>query len=141
MNASWMRKIISSLLGGLGRGCRGRSRLALYGSFKIKEFVTKHGETNRTNTLQPLGLFKRCKGCAHEEVIKMDAVKNASVPRSSRALKHPVRLTALLYLSEALRSERYEECAEFVGVAREFGASENEIRGLLEDPRRVPSRK
>jgi len=71
----------------------------------------------------------------------MDAVKNASVPRSSRAQKHPVRLTALVYLSEALRAERYEECAEIVQVAQEFGASQSEIRGLLEDPRRVPSRK
>lgn len=71
----------------------------------------------------------------------MDAVKNASLPRSSRALRHPVRLTALLYLSEALRSERYEECAEIVSVAQEFGASVSEIQGLLEDPRRVPSRK
>lgn len=69
----------------------------------------------------------------------MDAIKNVSLPRSSRAQKHPVRLTALLYLSEALRAERYEECSGFVDVAREFGASESEIRSLLEDPRRVPS--
>lgn len=71
----------------------------------------------------------------------MDAVKNVNVPRPSRALKHPVRLTALVYLSEALRSERYEQCAEIVQVAREFGASTNEIQSLLEDPRRVPSRR
>jgi len=71
----------------------------------------------------------------------MDAVKNANVPRSSRAARHPVRLTALLYLSEALRAERYEECEEIVQVAQEFGATQNEIRSLLEDPRRVPSRK
>ena len=71
----------------------------------------------------------------------MDAVKNANLARSSRAVKHPVRLTALLYLSEALRSERYEECTEIIQVAQEFGATQNEIRSLLEDPRRVPSRK
>jgi hypothetical protein len=71
----------------------------------------------------------------------MDAIKNVSLPRSSRSQKHPVRLTALVYLSEALRSERYEECTEIVQVAQEFGASQNEIQGLLEDPRRVPSRK
>ncbi len=70
----------------------------------------------------------------------MDAVKNVSLPRPSRAQKHPVRLTALVYLSEALRSERYEECPEIVQVALEFGASQNEIRSLLEDPRRVPLR-
>ena len=71
----------------------------------------------------------------------MDALQKASIPRPSRAVRHPVRLTALLYLSEALRSERYEECTEIVQVAQEFGATQNEIRSLLEDPRRVPSRK
>jgi len=71
----------------------------------------------------------------------MDALKNQSAKRPSRVLRHPVRLTALLYLSEALRAEKYEECAEIVSVAREFGAGESEIRSLLEDPRRVPFRR
>lgn len=70
----------------------------------------------------------------------MDALKKAESKRPSRVLRHPVRLTALLYLSEALRAERYEDCSEIVAVAREFGAGDNEIRSLLEDPRRVPSR-
>lgn len=50
----------------------------------------------------------------------------------------PVKLTALLYLQEALREERYEDCAPMIAVAREFGASEAEIRNLLEDSRRTP---
>ncbi len=68
------------------------------------------------------------------------ALQNASLVRPSRVLRHPLRLTALLYLAEALRDERYEDCAEIVAVAQEFGAGANEIRNLLEDRRRAPSR-
>lgn len=50
--------------------------------------------------------------------------------------KHPVRLTALIYLKEALLAERYEECKELVDIAKEFGAKEMDLRILLEDARR-----
>lgn len=53
-------------------------------------------------------------------------------------IKHPVRMTALLYLREALAQERYEDCGSIISIAREFGAHEHEIDWLLEDPRRVP---
>ena len=49
---------------------------------------------------------------------------------------HPVALTALLYLQEAVRRERYEECAGYLAIAREFGAPELEITGVLAQPRR-----
>ena len=52
--------------------------------------------------------------------------------------RHPVRLTALLALREALLEERYEECREMIAIAKEFGASEWEIYYLLEDSRRRP---
>ncbi|MBI3318803.1 MAG: hypothetical protein HYZ90_06675 [Candidatus Omnitrophica bacterium] len=52
--------------------------------------------------------------------------------------KNPVKLTALLYLKEALLSQRYEECPLFIRVAKEFGAKEREIEELLEDARRTP---
>lgn len=52
--------------------------------------------------------------------------------------RHPVRLTALLALREALLEERYEECREMIAIAKEFGASEREIYYLLEDSRRRP---
>ena len=52
--------------------------------------------------------------------------------------KDPVKLTALLYLKEALLGERYEECAEFIAIGYEFGAQDCEIQALLEDPRRNP---
>ena len=53
-------------------------------------------------------------------------------------MKHPVKLTALLYLKEALRKEQYELCPEIIAVAKEFGAASFEIQDLLEDPRRSP---
>lgn len=53
--------------------------------------------------------------------------------------RDPVKLTALLYLREALLEERYEECADFATVAKEFGAREFEVQNLLEDPRRMPT--
>ncbi|MBI1884292.1 MAG: hypothetical protein HYS08_08840 [Chlamydiae bacterium] len=49
---------------------------------------------------------------------------------------HPVKLTALMYLKEALLKERYEECHTLIQTAVEFGASPWEIRNLLEEPRR-----
>ncbi len=52
--------------------------------------------------------------------------------------RNPVKLTALLYLREALLSARYEDCAEFIRIAKEFGAKEREIEELLEDARRIP---
>lgn len=57
---------------------------------------------------------------------------------NGRPTRDPVRLTALLYLKEALLQERYEECREIISVAYEFGAKENEVQALLEDPRRNP---
>ncbi len=52
--------------------------------------------------------------------------------------KHPVRLSALLALKEALLQEAYEECREMIAIAEEFGATETEVYLLLEDPRRNP---
>jgi hypothetical protein len=56
-----------------------------------------------------------------------------------RVARDPVKLTALLYLREALLEQRYEECRAFIEVAEEFGAQDFEIQYLLEDPRRIPN--
>ncbi len=53
-------------------------------------------------------------------------------------MKNPVKLTALLYLKEALIKQQYELCSELIGIAKEFGAMEWEIHDLLEDQRRQP---
>jgi hypothetical protein len=52
--------------------------------------------------------------------------------------RHPVKLTALLALREALLNEQYEDCPQAILVAKEFGAHDFEIQNLLEDPRRKP---
>jgi hypothetical protein len=53
--------------------------------------------------------------------------------------RDPVKLTALLYLKDALLQERYEDCREIIEIALEFGARPSEIHLLLEDPRRKPA--
>ncbi len=67
------------------------------------------------------------------------ATNSTSISRSRRRTRDPVKLTALIYLREALIAERYENCADFIAIAKEFGALDAEIRVLLEDPRRHPS--
>ena len=52
--------------------------------------------------------------------------------------RHPVKVTALMYLREALLNEVYEDCRLAIEIARECGAQEFEIQNLLEDPRRRP---
>jgi len=64
--------------------------------------------------------------------------ERARPPTLLRVKKDPVKLTALLYLKEALLAQHYEECPTFIEVAKEFGAQEREVEELLEDPRRIP---
>lgn len=69
-------------------------------------------------------------------------MKTVRIPKTRRYFKiqrHPVKLTALLYLKEALIAEQYESCSGFIRIAREFGANAQEIQSILEDSRRVPS--
>ncbi|MBI4313553.1 MAG: hypothetical protein HY594_01930 [Candidatus Omnitrophica bacterium] len=65
----------------------------------------------------------------------MRAVQPRAAPEQLAEL-HPVALTALLYLQEALRREQYEACGAYVATAREFGAPELEIHGVITEPRR-----
>lgn len=58
--------------------------------------------------------------------------------RPARRMPHPLKITALLYLKEALLKEQYEECAAIIATAKEFGALDWQIRLLLEDPKRSP---
>ena len=62
---------------------------------------------------------------------------NAGARRTRRS-RHPVKLTALFYLKEALLREQYEKCSDIIAVANEFGAQLFEVQDLLEDPRRSP---
>ena len=64
---------------------------------------------------------------------------NAGEGKRTYKSHHPLKLTALLYLKEELAKERYENCAEIIALAKEFGAAIFEIEDLLEDPRRSPT--
>lgn len=55
-----------------------------------------------------------------------------------RSARDPVALTALLYLREAVLAENYEICNEIIQLAYEFGAAQQDVFTLLEDPRRQP---
>ena len=58
--------------------------------------------------------------------------------RRNAVLRHPIKLTALLYLKEALLKEQYENCKGIIVIAKKFGAADFEVEDLLEDPRRTP---
>lgn len=42
-----------------------------------------------------------------------------------------LKTTALLYLQEALQAQKYETCKELLGIARENGATQEEISDLI----------
>ncbi len=44
-----------------------------------------------------------------------------------------LQVTALAYLQDALTNERYEECAQLVKAARQYGAQAREIQKVLVD--------
>ncbi len=66
-------------------------------------------------------------------------LRSSGITRYRRRTRDPVKLTALIYLREALIAERYENCADFIAIAKEFGALDDEIRILLENPKRHPN--
>ena len=68
----------------------------------------------------------------------LELIQNPGPKKRSVIVKNPIKLTALLYLKEALLKQQYEVCPEIVSVAKEFGAAEFEIQDLLEDQRRRP---
>lgn len=59
------------------------------------------------------------------------AMEMQRASEARRDTRHPVRATALAYLSGALANERYEECISLLSIAREFGATEAEIHKVL----------
>ena len=63
----------------------------------------------------------------------LTANRTNEIRRRNEALTeaHPVKLTALQYICEALIDERYEEMEELVGIAKEFGAGYWELRTAL----------
>ena len=46
-------------------------------------------------------------------------------------LVHPLKVTSLQYLKEALANEAYEQCAEVLVVAKELGVEQSDIQKLI----------
>ena len=61
----------------------------------------------------------------------MTANPNTQTNHSFKSLEHPIKATALRYIREMILVERYEDLPEMLAIAREFGASEWEIRIAL----------
>lgn len=59
-------------------------------------------------------------------------VKTIEAPVKVR-FHHPVLLTAMVYLRDALVAERYEECAGLIEIAKEFGANTWDLHSILTD--------
>ncbi len=72
-------------------------------------------------------------------VVRMKPITSPGIAaKFKRRARDPVKLTSLFYLREALICQRFEDCADLIGIATEFGAGVYEIRALLEDARRQP---
>ena len=56
------------------------------------------------------------------------ANRNAERVQVSQRKEHPVKGTALHYIKEMIEAERYEDLPEALAIAREFGATEWEIK-------------
>ena len=65
----------------------------------------------------------------------MIRTRNTSPPYN-RLTQMPLKMTALIYLRDALLNERYELCADIIAAAKDLGAEDAEIRDILENPRR-----
>ena len=59
-------------------------------------------------------------------------MKSALIPNKEvLEIPNALQVTAILYLQEALAQERYEECAQLIGSAKELGVGQAEISTVL----------
>jgi hypothetical protein len=49
----------------------------------------------------------------------------------AKAIGHPVKVTALHYITEMVWAEQYEELPDVLAIALEFGATEQEISNVI----------
>jgi hypothetical protein len=68
-----------------------------------------------------------------KKVAAIKKPKPKSNPEPKVDESHPLKLTSLLYLWQALDQEQYEDCPEIVSIAFEFGAHPNEIESVVSD--------
>ena len=57
--------------------------------------------------------------------------RNTEKRQASQLKEHPIKTTALHSIREMVEVERYEDLPEALAIAREFGATEWEIRIAL----------
>lgn len=60
-------------------------------------------------------------------------MKNNITYNKSLSPDATLKVTSLLYFKDALKRERYEDCADLIKSAKQFGASQKEIRQLITD--------
>ncbi|MBP9854566.1 MAG: hypothetical protein KBD53_06845 [Candidatus Omnitrophica bacterium] len=51
--------------------------------------------------------------------------------KQTNSQEHLLKVTALLYLKEALYKEKYEECLELITVAKRYGVEQEEIQKII----------
>ncbi|MGE0268685.1 MAG: hypothetical protein AB7S78_09570 [Candidatus Omnitrophota bacterium] len=51
--------------------------------------------------------------------------------RNLNSRENLLKVTALLYLKEALYKEKYEECPELIEVAKRYGVEQDEIQKII----------
>lgn len=51
--------------------------------------------------------------------------------RNLNSRENLLKVTALLYLKEALYKEKYEECPELIEVAKRYGVEQEEIQKVI----------
>ncbi len=51
--------------------------------------------------------------------------------KKTNSQEHLLKVTALLYLKEALYKEKYEECLELITVAKRYGVEQEEIQKII----------
>jgi hypothetical protein len=62
-------------------------------------------------------------------------MKNNVLPNQEQALGSDqiLKLTALLYLKEALAAQEYETCQELIDTAKNLGVNSGDITGVIAD--------
>ena len=53
------------------------------------------------------------------------------INQSTNSPESLLKVTALLYLKEALYKEKYEECAELIDAAKGYGVEQEEIQKII----------
>lgn len=62
--------------------------------------------------------------------MRLNSTINNGPDQSARA-DEVLKLTALVYFEDALTAQRYEDCPELIRAAKSFGATQADIRAVI----------